>query len=191
MARFEANAALVAIVYDAGSDPAPLVRRIVDMVVARGGRVIGFIQRDVERPGRPRCDMILDDIATADALPISEDRGAEARGCRLDEARLGAVAATAVQALASGPDLLVLNKFGKSEAEGRGFRPLIASAVEAKVPVLVPVPSRCIDSWRQFTDDFAEEHDLRSLVELGEAQLAEVLGFTFGAGRPVGLPAGA
>ncbi len=37
------------------------------------------------------------------------------------------------------PDLLIVNKFGKMEGEGRGFRDLIARAVAEGVPVLIGV----------------------------------------------------
>jgi len=38
---------------------------------------------------------------------------------------------------AAGTDLLIVNKFGKHVADGRGFREVIAEAVAADVPVLV------------------------------------------------------
>ena len=34
-------------------------------------------------------------------------------------------------------DVLVLNKFGRHEAEGRGFREVIADAVAREIPVIV------------------------------------------------------
>ena len=41
--------------------------------------------------------------------------------------------------LSSGADLLIVNKFGKHEAEGRGFRDVIAEAVAMDIPVLVGI----------------------------------------------------
>jgi len=38
---------------------------------------------------------------------------------------------------AGGADLVILNKFGLSEAEGRGFRALIADALGIGLPVLI------------------------------------------------------
>ncbi|ESR22548.1 hypothetical protein N177_4113 [Lutibaculum baratangense AMV1] len=35
------------------------------------------------------------------------------------------------------PDLVIINKFGKREAEGGGFVPVICAALAAGVPVLV------------------------------------------------------
>ena len=41
------------------------------------------------------------------------------------------------QAVLRGADVLIVNKFGKHEAEGRGFRDVIAEALARDMPVLV------------------------------------------------------
>ena len=48
------------------------------------------------------------------------------------------------------PDLLVLNKFGKVEAEGRGLLDLVAMAVDRGVPVVIGVPVRNLEALAQF-----------------------------------------
>ena len=93
----------------------------------------------------------------------SRDEGA--RGCRLDEAELARAMMEATSALAADPDLLLINKFGKSEAEGRGFRPLIAEALERNIPVLIAVPWSNMESWRHFAGDFAYEIAIEQLPE--------------------------
>ena len=65
--------------------------------------------------------------------------------------------ALATAALATDPDLLVINRFGKTEAEGGGVRPLIADAVDRGIPVLIAVPWRNIASWRVFAGELAVE----------------------------------
>src|SRR3546814_7667320 len=69
---------------------------------------------------------------------ISVDRGAEARGCRLDA---GAVEQSVlwVAGTLESAELLVVNKFGKQEAEGKGLSGTIAEALEHGLPVLVVV----------------------------------------------------
>jgi len=51
----------------------------------------------------------------------------------------------------------VLNKFGKAECEGRGLRDLIASAIDRGIPVIIGVPKRNLEAWRNFAGDFAVE----------------------------------
>jgi len=55
------------------------------------------------------------------------------------------------------PRLLVVNKFGKIEADGGGLREAIADAVALGIPVLVGVPLRNIESWRAFAGGLAAE----------------------------------
>ena len=52
---------------------------------------------------------------------------------------------------------MILNKFGKLEAEGRGLRDTLADAVQLGVPIVVGVPYRNIEQWRAFTGGLAEE----------------------------------
>ena len=74
---------------------------------------------------------------TLGALRISQDRGKWARGCRLDAGSLELAVAQVASALDVGADLMIINKFGKHEAEGRGFR-----AVARPVPAMPPVQIR-------------------------------------------------
>jgi len=135
-----------------------VMRRLVSKLTAAGATCAGFLQRDEPAPpGRSRCDMVIECLSTGERLKISEDRGPLARGCRLDVGVLVSALASARDAIRARPDVLVVNKFGKTEAEGRGFRPLVADAIELGIPVLIAVPWRNIDSWRLFAGDYARE----------------------------------
>lgn len=168
-------APLIAIVYGERQGADRAMGRIVEHLVSRGVTCAGFLERCTDRPGRSRCDMALQDIDTGQLIDISEDRGEHARGCRLVVGELMRMLTIARAALSLRPDLLVVNKFGKTESEGGGFRPLIAEAVEAGVPVLLSVPWRNIDSWRLFAGDLAREHALDGLPA-DPAQAAAALG---------------
>ena len=141
--------------YENGVYPAVALRTAVDMLLARGLKVVGLIQQESLLPGRSRCDMELEDIASGARIPISEERGAAARGCRLDPASLAAAYMAARAGLTTDTDLVVISKFGKIEAEGGGLRDLIAEALERDVPVLIGVPERNLPGWQDFAGDFA------------------------------------
>ena len=49
--------------------------------------------------------------------------------------------------------LVVINRFGKRETDGRGFRSMIESAVAMEVPVLVGVKQVHLDAWIRFVGD--------------------------------------
>lgn len=171
-----AAAPITALVYGSGVDPAPIMSEVADHLTGRGFRCAGFVQRDVPRPGRSRCDMLLADVATGATIAISQDRGPGARGCRLDEGELARAIMATMAALAHAPDLLLINKFGKAEAEGRGFVPLIGEAAAQGVPLLIAVPWRNIESWRRFAGECAREVDATALTG-GGARLCAQLGF--------------
>jgi hypothetical protein len=100
---------------------------------------------------------VLQDLNTGRRTSIFTGRGRGAKGCQLDEyAMLQAVSEIEV-ALKDDPALLVMNKFGKAETEGKGMRSLIALAIRAGIPVIVGVPARNLDDWRQFVGEFSIE----------------------------------
>jgi hypothetical protein len=129
--------------------------RIAERARAAGLRLAGALQKDEPRPGRRRCDMFLSDLASGRRIRISEDRGDLAQGCRLDAGGLTEAAALIERSIRSAsPDLVILNKFGKAEAEeGGGLRDAIAAALEADVPVLIGVAESYVPALKDFAGD--------------------------------------
>ena len=124
---------------------------------AAGLSVAGLVQFNTFERDPGTCDMAVEELFSGTVLQLSEDRGKEASGCRLDRSILAEAAGLLVNALEESPDILVLNKFGKVEAEGEGLRDALAKAVELGVPIVVGVPFRNLDQWRLFAGDMAEE----------------------------------
>jgi hypothetical protein len=107
-------------------------------LAARGMRLAGTVQSNLQRPDRAKCDMDLRVLPDGPIVRISEDRGPAARGCILDSGALEQTVLEVERRLA-GADLLIINKFGKREAEGKGLVPVIAAALALGIPVLVGV----------------------------------------------------
>lgn len=59
--------------------------------------------------------------------------------------------------LSGGADLVILNKFGKQEAEGRGFREVLAGAVAEGIPVLVGLNALNNAAFEAFAAGLATE----------------------------------
>jgi hypothetical protein len=57
--------------------------------------------------------------------------------------------------LAGGADLLIVNKFGKHEADGRGFREVIAEALARGIPVLVGLNGLNLPAFEGFAGGLA------------------------------------
>lgn len=115
-----------------------LIAAVAALLAADGVRLAGTVQSNHERPDRRKCDMDLMVLPDGPIVRISEDRGDLARGCTLDSGALEQTV-VAVQQRLAGAEVLIVNKFGKREAEGKGLVPVIADALERGMPVLIGV----------------------------------------------------
>lgn len=127
---------------------------------ARGLRLAGVIQINREKSAERHCDMDLIVLGHDHQVRISQDLGPMARGCRLDpqglETAVGLVMADLGRKPDLLPDLLIVNKFGKSESDGRGFRPCIAEALGCGVPVLTAVTHANRAAFVEFAGELAQ-----------------------------------
>ena len=122
-----------------------LIAEVADRLSVEGLRLAGTVQSNHERPNRKKCDMDLRVLPDGPIVRISEDRGELARGCILDS---GALEQTVheVERRLDGADILIVNKFGKREAEGKGLAPVIAEALHrGSGRVRLPAPDRVVD----------------------------------------------
>ncbi len=97
-------------------------------LAAKGWKTAGVVQINTERETCHPCDMDVLILPDGPTIRISQSLGREAKGCRLDPAALEKAVAAVAQRLAGEVDVLIVNKFGKHEADGRGFRDVIAEA---------------------------------------------------------------
>ncbi|MBL8566719.1 MAG: DUF2478 domain-containing protein [Hyphomicrobiaceae bacterium] len=121
-----------------------------------GIRLAGAIQLNTDGGDRCRCDMTLEDLASGRLIDISERRGPEARGCRLDSFALEDAVGSVIASLEARPDLMILNRFGKREAEGHGFRGAIEFALANNVPVLIAISRANMPAWTAFAEQMGE-----------------------------------
>lgn len=131
-----------------------LIAEAVTLLQPLGLRLAGTVQRDVPRAGRTLCDMELCVLPEGPVFRINQDRGEAARGCRLDGGALEE-AVEAVAARLDGAEALIVNKFGKLEAQGRGYVPLIVRALDRDMPVLVGVNGLNLPDLVAFCDGMA------------------------------------
>lgn len=142
---------LAAIVYDDGPAFDAFAYHLAKDLRAKGLRLAGVAQTNHQRQQPGRCDMTLEDLATGTKLLISEDRGSQARGCRLNTSALLEAGVLICRQLSEDIDLVLINKFGKSEAEGGGLRDVIATAFVSGIPALIGVPQRNWTAWQTFS----------------------------------------
>ncbi|PHP66746.1 hypothetical protein CSC94_11585 [Zhengella mangrovi] len=143
---------VAAIVAPKGVDPDALLTGLAGRLSARGLSVVGHVQASGENDA-----MVLVNVASGAATGISQDLGGASQGCRLDSGALAGVVGPLLAALERRPDLVIVNRFGKDEAEGRGFRTVFEKACELDVPVLTVVREAYLEDWRAMTGSAAHE----------------------------------
>jgi hypothetical protein len=124
-------------------------------LATRGIRCCGTVQINSERCDAGPCDMDVRVLPNGPVLRISQDLGPSARGCRLDPDALETAVGLVADRLSSGADLLIVNKFGKHESDGRGFREVIAEAMAMNLPVLVGLNALNRDAFESFAEGLA------------------------------------
>ncbi len=147
-----------------------LLMRLAQDLSASGLRVAGAVQQNTDLGADCACDMDVLVIGEEDRpIRISQSLGNGSSGCRLDTGALE-MAAARVGARLAGAELLIVPKFGRQEAVGRGFRSLIAQAVADDLPVLLHVPPEQRAAFVEFCGGLGQELDTDSLTQWCLAQ---------------------
>ncbi len=124
---------------------------IAETLRAQGLTVRGALQTRGAVGGECHCaDMDLTTLGSGQVFRISQPLGNGSRGCRLHPGALAICSAYLEDEIAQGADLLILNRFGRGEAEGRGFRDLIGRAMTLDLPVLTAVRPTYAEAWTGF-----------------------------------------
>ena len=123
---------------------------------AQGLRLAGAVQHNLDRGPDQVCDMELRILGTERVIGITQNLGTCAEGCRLDSGALAQAVALAEAVLAQGAALVIVNKFGKQECFGNGFRSFIAEALARDIPVLISVAPEQLPGFHDFAGDLAQ-----------------------------------
>lgn len=136
-----------------------LLTQLAERLKARGLRLAGIVQTNTECFDSRLCDMDVQILPEGETVRISQSLGPGARGCRLNPEALELAVEQVTRGLQSAdqPQLMIVNKFGKHEASGRGLRPVIAEALSLGLPVISGVNALNEDAFREFSDGVAEE----------------------------------
>lgn len=151
-----------------------LIRDVAMRLRGEGYALAGAVQVNLESDPDYKCQMDLHILSGDAIVRISQDLGALSKGCRLDPDGLERAVGMVGAALHDGADFLIFNKFGKQEADGRGFRPLIGEALSAGIPVLTAVNSATLPQFLDYAEDMAERlpNDAEAIFDWCLAQRA-------------------
>lgn len=154
-----ADTPIAALLYGARGEGDRALGRIARSLAEAGATVAGLIQVAGPAPSGCAPDMVLQSPDGAERFVISERRGASSRGCRLDSSALEAAAGRLAGMIEAGADIVVLSKFGRREAEGRGFRQALEAAMLAGLPVLTGVSAEYRAAFEAFAGDLGRVLD--------------------------------
>ncbi len=142
-AEFDAECDLAALVYGQPDEPDRLLREFVQDLTIRGYRVVGLLQTRLDDGGAA-----VTVLPTGETIPLAQRR--DPFSARLSPCDLAEAAARIQALIRPGTDLVIINRFGKLEAEGTGLIDEIARAVGSDIPVLVAVPEFRFSEWLSF-----------------------------------------
>lgn len=121
----------------------------------RGLTARGIVQTNTGCETDQRCDMDVQVLPDGPIIRISQDLGKEAKGCRLDPDAMASAITAVSQSMSEPYDVFLLNKFGKQEAEGKGFRDLLAEALENGATVIAGTNPLNADVFEEFSGGMA------------------------------------
>lgn len=154
-----------------------LLTSLADALAAKGIRLAGIVQSNIECSDDTLCDMDVRVLPAGETIRISQSLGAGSRGCRLNPEALEQAVGQVTSSLQSDPQpqVLIVNKFGKHEADGRGMRPVIGEALAQGLVVVSGVNRMNVEPFKAFSDGLAVQGatEVEALVDWVEASLAE------------------
>ena len=147
---FDSQCDLAALVYEQDQDPDEILRGFAVDLNSRGYRAVGLVQLGHRCLDAPKLSAML--VHTGEELQLFQNLGSCATGCRLDVGQLLDAGAQVASAIEEGADLVIVNRFGRQEREGRGLSFLVERALSADIPVVIAVPSHRFADWIRFAD---------------------------------------
>jgi hypothetical protein len=151
---------LIGVRFNKGVQIDQILDAVADRLKERKLCVAGVVQVRGSASGECDCrQMCLRDLATGKSNPITEDRGPLAQGCHLDRTALMRLAQSLESKLTVETDILILNRFGQAESEGRGFRGAVERAMTLNIPVIIAYRDEFQVEWSEFEGGLARSAD--------------------------------
>lgn len=138
----------IAVVRGASSEVQEVFRTLVERW-RPAVRLAGLIAEPHGLPDRACSAGFLRHLTSDERFSIFHDLGPGATACHLD----GVGALTAADAvrrdIAAGCDLVLLSKFGKLEADGKGLFGAFTATLDAHIPLLTSISPACQPQWEK------------------------------------------
>jgi hypothetical protein len=144
---FDAQCDLAALVYTENQDPDETLREFASDLKETGYRAVGIVQLGRHYPDASLSATL---VPSGEQFRLYQESNAYSSGCRLNVGQLKCVGERIAKTLDDGADILIVNRFGRQEREGKGLAHLIAHALGSDIPVVIAVPSHHFSDWITF-----------------------------------------
>jgi hypothetical protein len=144
---FDAQCDVAALVYQGDEDPDRVLHDFAVDLNARGVRAAGLVQLGHRRRDGALSAML---VHSGETLSLFSDAGPRADGRRLDTVRLIEAGAAITRAIDRGAEIVIVNRFGRQESEGKGLAHVVEHALTVDVPVVIAVPGHRFAHWIRF-----------------------------------------
>jgi nucleoside-triphosphatase THEP1 len=144
---FDAQCDFAAVVYGVKDNPDRLLLDFTEDLRRSGVRTAGLVQLDDPTSQSNDRELRTIMLSSGEIVSVAHNRDLGAVDCGLDCGQLASIARLIEAAIQEGADLVVINRFGKLEANGEGLIDLIRQAAEADIPVVIAVPEHRFARW--------------------------------------------
>ncbi|MBO1111720.1 DUF2478 domain-containing protein [Bordetella petrii] len=120
-------------------------------LLAQGRRLHGLLQHETLPPDGGRPQRRLRDVRSGRLYGLSQDLGPGSRACSLDSGALAAASHVLREALQTRAELVIVNRYGATEAAGGGFAQEMLALMSDGIPLVTVVSAALLPDWRRFT----------------------------------------
>lgn len=146
-----------AIVHESAEAADEQLQPFIQYLQEQGKVVLGVVQAPEEVSFAYRSKMGIINLNNGEFTSIAQDLGEHNTSCCLDSEAVSNASHILKHAREQKPDLIVVNRFGKLEAEGEGFADEMLEIMSLGLPMLTVVATRFLEPWREFTGGLATE----------------------------------
>lgn len=140
-----------------GSVAIPCLEGFTRILQGQGYLVRGLVQRSASENCACGCTVVLMDLDSRIEYRISQDIAPQIPCCEVDESGFREARHVLHRAMAADTDLIVVNAFGKPEAQGTGLADEMRAIMALGIPLITTVEPPRLGLWREFTAGLAEE----------------------------------
>lgn len=152
MNNMQTQAPFAAAVYRSDTGDRMALLKFVERQKSNGVRIGGVLQQALFNPAGEITGLDAIDVYTGQRIPISRPQQ-NPDECGLDVAALAETTGVIRQAIDDRLDLVVVEKFGELEQDGKGLIDEIFQTIAAGIPLLIAVPEAALPIWLERTGE--------------------------------------